>query len=592
MRTDWNLEILYKSCDDPSFLEAIQNLDELIAAFKEKALWIVADEERQAEKLEAYIDLNESLEAVANKLGAFLSLTLSVSSTDTKASKYRAKLYQQLSQLAESDALIEQWIGKLPTIDAVISQSERLQAHAFFFEEIVRHQKYSLSAKEEAIIAQMTNTGSTAWVNYKDQLIATHRVPITVDGVEQHLPLTEVLNLANSSDETIRKTAYEAEIAAYKPIEEGVAAALNGIKGEVLTISEMRGYESVIQMTLENSRMNKETLEAMLGAMREALPVFRNYLKRKATLLGHTKGLPWYDLYAPVVTKEMPFDYEKGKAFVVTQFNTFSKHLGDFAQYAMDNAWMDVYPKSGKVGGAFCASLKPIRESRILLNYGNTLGDVITMAHELGHGFHNACMNKETLLNSSYPMPLAETASTLCETIVKKAAVREASAEEKIAIIENELSDCTQVIVDIYSRYLFETAFFEKRKEGYVSVEEIKELMLDAQREAYGDGLDPDVLHPYMWTWKSHYYRANTNFYNFPYAFGLLFAKGLYAKYEADKEGFPARYEELLAATGKMSIEDVANTININVSDKKFWQDSLQTIIDDIDVFMQLTEEK
>ena len=276
----------------------------------------------------------------------------------------------------------------------------------------------------------------------------------------------------------------------------------------------------------------------------------------------------------------------------IKNFRTFSDHLADYAKKAMDNSWIDVEPREGKVGGAFCAGLHFIGESRILLNYSGSFGDVVTMAHELGHGFHGECLKNEATLNSEYPMPIAETASTFCETIIKKAAIKEASKEEALAILEAEICDCTQVIVDIYSRFLFEKSVFEARKESSLTVEQIKELMLNAQREAYGDGLDPEYLHPYMWTWKPHYYDANYNYYNFPYAFGLLFAKGLYAEYINKGESFTSEYEKLLSITGKNKIADITKAVGIDIHNKTFWENSLKTIEEDIEEFIKLSENK
>ena len=397
--------------------------------------------------------------------------------------------------------------------------------------------------------------------------------------------------MAYDKDEKVRKRAYEAEIASYTKIEEGVAAALNGIKGEVLTICEFRGYKSPLEQTLINSRMDEESLNVMLEAMKESMPKFREYLKRKAEILGHKNGLPFYDMYAPIVESDMEFDYEKGKKFVVDKFRTFSDNLANFAQKAMNNNWIDVMPKEGKVGGAFCAGIHYLGESRILLNYGNSFSDVVTMAHELGHGFHGECLKDESVLNTEYPMPIAETASTFCETIVKKAAIKEADKITALAILESEISDCNQVIVDIYSRFLFEKSLFEARKESALTVDQIKKLMLDAQREAYGDGLDPEYLHPYMWTWKPHYYYANSNFYNFPYAFGLLFAKGLYAEYLKKGSEFSSEYENLLSITGKHNIADITKEVGIDIHNKEFWKSSLRTIEEDIDKFMELSKE-
>ena len=450
--------------------------------------------------------------------------------------------------------------------------------------------KYLLSDKEESIIANMKNTGSNAWSKLKDNLISSLMVEIKENDEVKEYPLTVVLNMAEDKSEEVRKRAYEAEISSYKKVEEGVAAALNGIKGEVLTVCDFRGYKSPLEKTLLDSRMDEESLNAMLDAMKESLPVFRKYLRRKAEMLGHKNGLPFYDLYAPISNADMKFTYDEGAKFVVKNFRTFSDNLGNFAQKAIDNNWIDVEPREGKVGGAFCAGLHFIGESRVLLNYGGSFGDVVTMAHELGHGFHGECLKNEAILNSEYPMPIAETASTFCETIIKKAAIKEADKDEALAILEAEICDCTQVIVDIYSRFLFEKSVFEARRESALTVEQIKELMLKAQREAYGDGLDPEYLHPYMWAWKPHYYDADYNYYNFPYAFGLLFAKGLYAEYLNKGDSFTSEYERLLSITGKNKIADITKEVGIDIHNKEFWRNSLKTIEEDIEKFIELSK--
>ena len=411
---------------------------------------------------------------------------------------------------------------------------------------------------------------------------------VTID--DKEYPLTEVLNMAYSKDIEVRKKAYEAEVKSYVKVEQGVVSALNAIKGEAITIAKMRGYDSVLDRTLKDSRMSKKTLDVLLETIRNALPIFEEYYQLKAKALGYNNGLPWYDMYAPIVEIESSYPYEKGCEFVIEQFSKFSKKLGDYAKRAIKEEWIDVYPRKNKVGGAFCENLHCIKESRFLLNYGNEFGDVITMAHELGHGFHGECLNDEYSLNSDYPMPIAETASTFCETIVKKSALKRASKQEQLMILESELSDCAQVIVDIYSRFLFESRFIEKRKEGPLSVEETKELMLNAQKEAYGHGLDHNVLHPYMWTWKPHYYEADYAFYNFPYAFGLLLAKGLYGMYVKEGDTFSDTYEKLLSVTGKNNLEDVCKVVGIDITSLDFWQNSIDMIKEDIGLFKQLLE--
>ena len=591
MNLNWSLKELYTSFNSEEFLEDMECLTEVIDEINKWTEIIVKDTDCAKVKLEGYVERFSVLADLITKIGSFIELSISVNTKDDEALKYSDILEKKLTKIVEAETKLNKWISSIENIDEVIKDSILLKDHEFILKEVVEKCKYLLTDREEAIIANMQNTGSNAWGKLKDNLISTHKVEINEDGKIKEYPLTVVLNMAYDKDEKVRKRAYEAEIASYTKIEEGVAAALNGIKGEVLTICEFRGYKSPLEQTLINSRMDEESLNVMLEAMKESMPKFREYLKRKAEILGHKNGLPFYDMYAPIVESDMEFDYEKGKKFVVDKFRTFSDNLANFAQKAMNNNWIDVMPKEGKVGGAFCAGIHYLGESRILLNYGNSFSDVVTMAHELGHGFHGECLKDESVLNTEYPMPIAETASTFCETIVKKAAIKEADKITALAILESEISDCNQVIVDIYSRFLFEKSLFEARKESALTVDQIKKLMLDAQREAYGDGLDPEYLHPYMWTWKPHYYYANSNFYNFPYAFGLLFAKGLYAEYLKKGSEFSSEYENLLSITGKHNIADITKEVGIDIHNKEFWKSSLRTIEEDIDKFMELSKE-
>ena len=591
MELNWSLKEIYPSFNSDEFKKDIENISKIIEEINEWVSIVTKDNMNKVESLEQYIEKFTRLTQLSYRLGSFINLSLSVNTKDKDALKYSDILDKKLTNIVEASTKIERWISNISDIDEIINKSKLLKEHEFVIKNIVQQSKYLLSDREENIIANMQNTGSNAWAKLKDTLISNLRVDIEEDGELKQLPLTVVLNMAYDKSEEVRKKAYEAEIKSYKKVEEGVAAALNGIKGEVLTICEFRGYKSPLEKTLLDSRMDEESLNAMLDAMKESLPIFRKYLRRKAEILGHKNGLPFYDLYAPISDIDMKFSYEAGAKFVEKNFRTFSDKLGDFAKKAVDNNWIDVIPKEGKVGGAFCDNLHFIGESRFLLNYGNSFGDVTTLAHELGHGFHGECLKNESILNSDYPMPIAETASTFCETIIKKAAIKEASKEEALVILESEISDCTQVIVDIYSRFLFEKSFFEAREESTLGVEEIKELMINAQKEAYGDGLDPEFLHPYMWAWKPHYYDADSNFYNFPYAFGLLFAKGLYAEYLKKGGDFPNEYEKLLSITGKNKIADVTKVMGIDIHDKEFWKNSLKTIEDDIEKFIILSKD-
>lgn len=590
MNMRWDLDVLYTSFDSPECKQDWEELCDKIKALKQWAVENLQSTDDAVVKMEQYITHLTAILQKEYRLFSFAELTASVDAKNENALQLSERIQDQAVEKVEPEVLFQKWLGTLSNLDELISQSALLEEHRFFLQEIAEESKYMLSEKEEIILAKMKNTGSNAWTKLQEMLTSTLLVDITIDGEQKQLPLPIVRNMAYEKDAEVRKQAYEAELASYKKIEESSAAALNGIKGEVITISKLRGYESPLDKTLKDSRMDQETLDAMLTAMRESLPAFQRYFRKKAELLGHQNGLPFYDLFAPVGHADMRFTYEESRDFIVKHFASFSQKLSDYAAKAFDNRWIDAEIREGKRGGAFCDNLHVVKESRIMANFTGSYSDVSTLGHELGHGYHGDCLVDEAFLNSDYPMPIAETASILCETIIANAALKEASSEEAFSILENDISGAAQVIVDIYSRFLFESELFARRENGSLSVKELNEIMLQAQKDAYGDGLDQSVLHPYMWVCKPHYYSADYNYYNFPYAFGLLFAKGLYAEYLKRGETFIQQYDELLSVTGKKSVADVAAIMDVDVRSVDFWRNSLSLIEKDIETFISLAD--
>ncbi|CFJ33632.1 M3 family oligoendopeptidase [Brevibacillus invocatus] len=590
MNMRWDLDVLYTSFDSPECKQDWEELCDKIEALKQWAVENLQNTDDAVEKMEQYITQLTAILQKEYRLFSYAELTASVDAKNEKALQLSERIQDQAVEKVEPEVLFQKWLGTLSNLDELISQSGLLEEHRYFLQEIAEESKYMLSEKEEIILAKMKNTGSNAWTKLQEMLTSTLLVDITIDGEQKQLPLPVVRNMAFEKDADVRKQAYEAELASYKKIEESSAAALNGIKGEVITISKLRGYESALDKTLKDSRMDQETLDAMLTAMRESLPAFQRYFRKKAELLGHQSGLPFYDLFAPVGDADMRFTYQEARDFIVKHFSSFSQKLSDYAAKAFDNRWIDAEIREGKRGGAFCDNLHVVKESRIMANFTGSYSDVSTLGHELGHGYHGDCLVDEAFLNSDYPMPIAETASILCETIIANAALKEASSEEAFSILENDISGAAQVIVDIYSRFLFESELFARRENGSLSVKELNEIMLQAQKDAYGDGLDQSVLHPYMWVCKPHYYSADYNYYNFPYAFGLLFAKGLYAEYLKKGEAFVQQYDELLSVTGKKSVADVAAIMDVDVRSIDFWRNSLSLIEKDIETFISLAD--
>ena len=581
----WNLSALYNGFDSDEFSKDFKSMKSEVHSFNTWAKNNLNSTDNVVDKAEYYINFQNSFGDKASKLMDYAQLELSADSNNTTALKYCDILEDILSDITVSDVLFVKWIKNIENISDYIKSSKILLEHEFFLNETLKESEHILSDKEEIILSKLKTTGSSSWTKLYDTITSTLNIPVEIKGETKSYPLPAVRNMAYSSDKETRISGYTAEIKALESISQVSAASLNGIKGEVITTSKLKNYSSPLEMTISQSRMDRESLESMLKVMTESMPYFRKYFLKKAEILGHKNGLPFYDLFAPIGEVNMEFSYEEAKDLILENFSSFSNKLSDFALKAFENKWIDVYPREGKRGGAFCSNLHCIGESRILTNFTGSFSDVITIAHELGHGYHGEMLNNETYLNCDYPMPIAETASTFCETIVKNALLKKSSVAEKKVILENDISDNAQIIVDIMSRFLFEDKVLELRKNGSLSAQELCEIMLDAQIKTYGEGLDKNYMHKYMWVCKPHYYDADYNYYNFPYAFGLLFAKGLYSKYINDKQGFCSDYDEMLRMTGSSNLIEVARYMNIDLHDIEFWRSSIDIIRNDIGDF-------
>ena len=584
MNEVWNLEPLYKGFDDPAFGADLEKSKALIAEFKAYA----ADLEKAepVEGLREGIRLQEAISAVAEKLGLYASLRQSANTRDGEAASRLGQLMAVYSDMAAPGAAFKNWASKLENLMELVEGDDYLKDYAFMFRNMEKSSRYLLPGRGEEIMARMRLSGGSAWSDLQGYLTST--VPVAYRDTTTNL--SAIRNLAYDPDPQVRKDAYEAELACYDRIRDSVAFALNSIKLETISDCMLRGYESPLDRTLEHSDMKRATLEAMLEAMDEYSPKFWQYLKAKAKALGHEGGLPWYDLFAPMGNSTTKYTTEDAKKILVDLFSSFDEELAQMVARAFDDAWIDFYPRDGKAGGAFCAGAECLGESRILTNFDGSFSDIVTLAHELGHAFHNQCIQSHRPLNKDYSMPVAETASTFNECVVMAEAIRTATdKQEQLALIESQLQDATQIICDIYSRFRFEAMVFKNREQQFMNADTLCGFMLDAQKQSYGDGLDHDCLHPYMWVCKGHYY--GPTFYNFPYAFGGLFARGLYAQYLEEGAAFVPKYKKLLHTTTVATVEDTAKVADIDLTDKNFWRSALQTIADQIDLFCKLVEE-
>ncbi len=583
MNKEWDLSPLYTGLESPEFLADFAALEALSAEFN--ALCADLPAENRGEAIRKVLTLQEKIAEKAHRLYAYAELRSAVNTGDEGAVNATAKLQKLLSDSSAAEAAFRTYVGKTENLDDLIAADPFLGEYAYLLRTMQDDAKYTLDEKVEEALAKMNLSGGSAWENLQAYLTST----VTADYRGEKLTLSAVRNLAYDPDPAVRKDAYEAEVACYDKIRDGVCFALNSLKQQVTTECELRKGGSPLEMTLRASRMKKTTLDAMIRAIEEYLPVFWKYLRAKAKLLGYEGGLKWWDLFAPMGKNTATYTVEDAKQYLLDHFRPFAPDMADMMAQAFDEAWIDFYPHAGKVGGAFCANLPMIRQSRVLTNFDGAFGDIVTLAHELGHAYHGMMIEEHRPLNLDYSMPVAETASTFNETVVMNAALDEATDPEvKLGLLESQLQDTTQIMCDIMSRYWFETAVFEKAKQGFAFPDELCEMMKQAQKRGYGDGLDLDTLNPYMWVCKSHYYSAGLSFYNFPYAFGGLFAAGLYAQYRREGEAFLPKYRALLKATTVSSVEDVARMADIDLGDVNFWRSSLEIFKDRVEQFLKL----
>lgn len=453
----------------------------------------------------------------------------------------------------------------------------RIAPYAFHVREELLLQARQMGPELEDLAADLSRSGGDAWGRLQEA-ISSNASALWNEATGERKTLIELRNLAYESERSVREKAYRLELDAWKSVEIPMAAALNGVKGFAASVDRRRGWESELDKAVVRSRITRAALDALVDCLEESLPLWRRYLAAKARALG-LERCAFYDLFAPVRPEGAPpprrYGFPEARDFIVEKFSAFDPAMGAFAARAFAEGWIDAEPREGKVGGAYCIDFPDARTARVLCNFDGSFSDLSTIAHELGHAWHHECVMDRPYVLTQYPMTLAETASIFAETVVFEEAMKSARPDERLTLLEIHLSDACQVIVDILSRFYFERELFERREKAELSPEELSALMLDAQRRSYGEGLDPERLHPYMWAAKSHYYSADLPYYNFPYAFGQLFGSGLYARYRAEGPSFAELYRRLLSETGSRSAVDLTRSASFDIESAEFWRQGI-----------------
>ena len=612
----WNLNSLYPSLNSNEYKN---DLAELEKTFSEIHELLNADKNDFSQWLNNYINLLNKEVFLFKTLSAYAYI---IYSTDTTNQVYMNNLNLMEKYESQSIQLSIQFSSILTenknSLEEFYKKYPEKKEYEYVLNEIIEEKNHQMSAKEEELASKMSHTGANAWSLLQEQIISNLQD-------ENGKTFNELRNDANESDPELRKSSWEKEIALLTQNRIAFAAALNNLKGEKITLNENRGWKEGIDNALFNSRLSKKTLDALIGAIEDSLPIWRKYLQAKAALLrasnstvsksAGTKehpGIAFYDLFAPIsepkalgntdskeslISKKWTF--KEACDYVLKEYYSFSKNMGDFAKNAMENEWIDAQVRPGKVGGAYDEDFPKGHQSRILSNFTGTFSDIITLAHELGHAFHFSCMKDKAPVFFNYPMTLAETASTFAETIVKQDMIANSQDFDQMRILDLDLTDTSQVLVDILCRYYFEESVFQARKSSELTADDFCRLMQEAQEKSYGNGLNDErnvdnsnytERHDYMWAVKSHYYITSLDFYNFPYAFGQLFAAGLYQRAKKEGPEFAKTYEELLSLTGNQSCEDLCKKAGFDITNKDFWKSGIDMYAKEVEKYCNFVE--
>ena len=607
---EWNLDSVFSSLDSKEYKEALEKTDSLFETadqLLETAIKFTKEANSNFDFclwLKSYLENQNFLLLNTKTLFAYAYVIYSTDTTNTRylnnldaMEKISIRLNDQhvkfTSILVSHKIFIDEFYTRFP----------EFSDYKFLIDEILEGAKHLLPPEEEKLALLLQQTGGNAWGNLQEQIISNLHD-------ENGKTFNELRNDAYSENPQLRKASWQKEKELLEKNRIALAASLNNLKGETVTLNKKRSWNSALERALFAGRLSEKTLNALIGSLKDALVMWRNYFKAKACVLRkmnltssatsgtkNHEGIAFYDLFAPLsfesttdslFTKKWTF--KETCDYVVEKYASFSKDMASFARNAFDSNWVDAKIRKGKVSGAYDEDFPKGHQSRILTNFTGTFNDVITLAHEAGHAYHFSCLKGKPVAFSDYPMTLAETASTFAETIVKQDMIKNAGTSDKLQILDSDLQDASQVLVDILCRFYFEQSVFEKRADSILNADDFCALMRDAQRRTYGDGLNEEQ-HEYMWAVKSHYYSTDLDFYNFPYAFGQLFAAALYEKALEEGAGFAQKYAELLSHTGNMSCEDLCAKAGFDITQKSFWETGIKMYKKEVELFIKLADE-
>jgi pepF/M3 family oligoendopeptidase len=577
----WSVADVHQSFDARSFTDAMESagagVTRLEALFEEHNVRAITPRPVQpadGEAADSVISTFNNVVEAQEILGAYIYATVSTDSRNERAQGLLSEMETLDARVSPLLARLADWVAALGT-EQLATVSTEARDHMGPLERLQARAEHQMSEVEEGLYSELGTTGSSAWGRLQGDLTSQLSTEVHLPTGTKTMPMAAVRGLSTDSDLNVRKAAYEAEMRAWPTIAVACAAAMNSIKGEANVVNRRRKWKQPLDASLYSNNVSLETFNAMQSAVHASLPDFRRWMRVKAKLVGDTNGLSWWNLSAPLSISPGPISWDQGISLVKGAFASYSDRLSHLVDRSINEQWLDAEPREGKVGGAFCMSFVDDR-SLVLLNWSGSVDSAQVTAHELGHAYHNTQLAHRTALQKRLPMALAETASIFCETLVVEEGLSRLQGDDRLALLDVDLIGANQVVVDIHSRFLFETEVFARRQKRTLGVSELNEIMLSAQRDAYGDGLDQTTAHPHMWVLKPHYY--GSHFYNWPYTYGLLFGLGLYAQYQLDPEKFRDGYDDVLSRAGMDTAEQLGQAFGIDVTSESFWTASLDVL--------------
>jgi oligoendopeptidase F len=587
----WSVADVHESFESRSFVDALEQVGadttRLAALFDEHDIRRCEHREvSEADGLaaDAVIRALNDTELRTDLVGAYVYATVSTDSYDETAQGLLSELEVVEARTRPLFARLAEWVSSLG-VEALASVSAEVAEHRGPLTFLSARAEHQMAEAEEGLYSELSTTGSTAWERAHSDVTSQLTGVVELPTGTETLPMAAIRGLATDADPAVREAAYEAEMRAWPTVSVMCAAALNAVKGEANIVNRRRGWKSPIEASLFANNVSQATFDAMQSAVGDALPDLRRWMHAKARLHGRPGALPWYDLFAPLPFAPSSVSWSDGVEMIRGAFTSYSQPLGGLVDRALDEQWIDAGPREGKRGGAFCMPFADDR-SLVFLNWSGSVDSAQTTAHELGHAYHNTQLAQRTALQRRMPMALAETASIFCETLVVEEGLQHLTGLDRLALLDVNLLGAVQTVVDIRSRFVFETEVFARRQRRTIGVSELNEMMLAAQTDAYGDGLDQATAHPYMWVVKPHYY--GSHYYNWPYTYGFLFGLGLFAKYREDPQRFQLSYDDMLSRAGMNTAEELGAVFGFDVSDEAFWTASLDVLRGHIDQYTEL----